>query len=228
MAAQLGKVEKPDASTFQNKRKLLLVPLVHGFPNQPKEGELLLQKYWVQMQSQVESLETQIGPITHIYHENLTENGDVGLSKLKSMGERSYKFAISKCQKQASLEATEDQDTLLEFVDLQRCLMIPLISNNIPTMLQELYVENLKNRYAHISNRINESLGNDEVGILLINERHQVQFPTDLEVFYVSPPALDEYRRWLQSWLTYNQNQDSEDAEIDNSDQVKSKNGADT
>ena len=228
MAAQLGKVEKPDASTFQNKRKLLLVPLVHGFPNQPKEGELLLQKYWVQMQSQVESLETQIGPITHIYHENLTENGDVGLSKLKSMGERSYKFAISKCQKQASLEATEDQDTLLEFVDLQRCLMIPLISNNIPTMLQELYVENLKNRYAHISNRINESLGNDEVGILLINERHQVQFPTDVEVFYVSPPALDEYRRWLQSWLTSNQNQDSEDAEIENSDQVKSKNGADT
>ena len=228
MAAQLGKVEKPDASTFQNKRKLLLVPLVHGFPNQPEEGELLMQKYWVQMQSQVESLETQIGPITHIYHENLTENGDVGLSKLKSMGERSYKFAISKCQKQASLEATEDQDTLLEFVDLQRCLMIPLISNKIPTMLQELYVENLKNRYAHISNRINESLGNDEVGILLINERHQIQFPNDVEVFYVSPPALDEYRRWLQSWLTSNQNQDSEDAEIENSDQVKSKNGADT
>jgi hypothetical protein len=223
MAAKLGKVERPYASTFQNKRKLLLVPLVHHFPNQPKEGELLLQKYWVHMQSQVKSLETQIGAITHIYHENLTENGDVGLSKLKSMNERSYKFAISKRQNQASLEATENEDILLELVDLQRCLMIPLVSNKIANMLQELYLENLKNRYAYISNHINESLGNDQIGILLINERHQVQFPTDMEVFYVSPPALDEYRRWLQNWLVANQNQGSQGTENENSDQANSK-----
>ena len=78
MAPQLGKVEKPEANTFQNKRKLLLVPLIHKFPNQPEEGELLLQKYWVQMQSQVESLEAQIGAISHIYHESLTEKDDAG------------------------------------------------------------------------------------------------------------------------------------------------------
>ena len=86
-----------------------------------------------------------------------------------------------------------------------------------------MYLENLKNRYAYISNRINESLGNNEVGILLINERHQVQFPTDVEVFYVSPPALDEYRRWLQNWLASNQKQDSQGTKNGNSDQANSK-----
>tara|TARA_B100001123_G_scaffold282565_1_gene314767 strand:+ start:6740 stop:7426 length:687 start_codon:yes stop_codon:yes gene_type:complete len=223
MTPKLGKVEKPEANTFQNKRKLLLVPLIHKFPNQPEEGELLLQKYWVQMQSQVESLEAQIGAISHIYHESLTEKDDAGLSKLKSIDERSYKFAISKRANQASIEATENEDILLEFIDLQRCLMIPLISDKVPGMLQEMFLENLKNRYAYISNRINESLGNDEVGILLINERHQVQFPTDVEVFYVSPPALDEYRRWLQNWIVANQNQSSQGTENGNSDQSNSK-----
>ena len=139
------------------------------------------------------------------------------------MDERSYKFAISKGANQASLEATENEDILLEFIDLQRCLMIPLISDKVPGMLQEMFLENLKNRYAYISNRINESLGNDEVGILLINERHQVQFPTDVEVFYVSPPALDEYRRWLQNWIVANQNQSSQGTENGNSDQSNSK-----
>ena len=45
----------------------------------------------------------------------------------------------------------------------------------------------------------------DETGLLLIGERHQVQFPADIEVFYVAPPALDEYRRWLQNWAAAQQ-----------------------
>ncbi|MDO8749630.1 MAG: hypothetical protein Q7K03_00555 [Dehalococcoidia bacterium] len=28
-----------------------------------------------------------------------------------------------------------------------------------------------------------------------------MQFPRDVEVFYVRPPALDEYQRWFQGWL---------------------------
>ena len=28
---------------------------------------------------------------------------------------------------------------------------------------------------------------------------HQVQFPPDIEVFYVAPPALDEIKRWFRT-----------------------------
>ena len=31
-----------------------------------------------------------------------------------------------------------------------------------------------------------------------MRENHQVQFPPDVQVFYVAPPALDEIRRWLR------------------------------
>jgi len=38
----------------------------------------------------------------------------------------------------------------------------------------------------------------DETAILFIREGHAVQFPQDIEVFSVAPPALDEIRRWLR------------------------------
>ena len=70
-----------------------------------------------------------------------------------------------------------------------------------------------KTRYDHIASQIGSTLGENEVGLLLISERHQVQFPEDIEVFYVSPPALDEFRRWLQNWMAQQQAQQAASAE---------------
>ena len=201
MTEQLGRIERPEAEQYQGKRKLLLIPLVFGTPEQLQEGQTLLQKYWVQMQSQVESLENRLGPVKRIFHENVAAGEEEGLLRLQAMDERSHRFVQSKCRNKAVLEATEDEGTLLEVVDLQRCLMLPLLSSRLTAKLHEWYFEGMNRRYEHIGKRIDESLGKNEVGLLLIGERHQVQFPQDIEVFYVSPPALDEYRRWFQNWL---------------------------
>ena len=106
----------------------------------------------------------------------------------------------------AVLEATENLDVLLETLDLQRCLMMPLASPAVAAKLQDWYSESNRKRYEHIGAQLDATLGEDEVGLLLISERHQVQFPSDIEVFYVSPPALDEFRRWMQNWMTQQQN----------------------
>jgi guanylate kinase len=31
-----------------------------------------------------------------------------------------------------------------------------------------------------------------------MRENHQLQFPTDIQIIYVAPPALDEIKRWLR------------------------------
>ena len=103
------------------------------------------------------------------------------------------------------LEATEDFELLLETLDLQRCLMMPMASATVVARLQEWHAEANRRRYEHIASRIDETLTEDGVSLLLISERHQVQFPPDIEVFYVSPPALDEFRRWLQNWAARQQ-----------------------
>ena len=95
--------------------------------------------------------------------------------------------------------------------------MLPLTSNNVATKLREWFTDGIRRRYEHISSRINETLGENEVGLLMINERHQVQFSADIEVFFVAPPALDEFRRWLDGWMAKQQAIDAESSQSDES-----------
>ena len=210
MAQEFGRVERPSPGSFQGKRKLFLVPRLYEPPPDAEEGNTILQRYWDQVQSQVASLESGLGPIKHIYHEGLTEGGEQAVAYLEAMDQRCHTFVQAKSQAGATLEATEDQDVLNETLDLQRCLMLPLTSNSVASKLHEWFTDGVRRRYEHISNRIDETLGENEVGLLMINERHQVQFPADVEVFFVAPPALDEFRRWLDGWIAKQQATDAE------------------
>ncbi|PKB71659.1 MAG: hypothetical protein BZY87_04090 [SAR202 cluster bacterium Io17-Chloro-G6] len=205
MAQELGRIQRPSASQYNGRRKLLLVPLVYGPQADNAEGAAVLQNYWEQMQTQVEALEGALGGLQHIYHESLTVGGDEGLEQLGAADQRSHGFISGKTTSGAVLEPTEDMDVLLETLDLQRCMMIPLASTSVASKLQEWHSESNRQRYEHIANQIDNTLGENETGLLLISERHQVQFPSDVEVFYVSPPALDEYRRWFQNWMEQQQ-----------------------
>ena len=205
MAQELGRIQRPSASQYDGRRKLLLVPLVYGPQVDNPEGAAVLQNYWEQMRTQVEVLEVALGGLQHIYHESLTVGGNEGLEQLGAADQRSHGFIASKTTSGAVLEATEDMDVLLETLDLQRCMMIPLASTSVASKLQEWHSDSNRQRYEHIASRIDGTLEENETGLLLISERHQVQFPSDIEVFYVSPPALDEYRRWFQNWVDQQQ-----------------------
>ena len=65
-------------------------------------------------------------------------------------------------------------------------------------MVSDLYAEASKKRYEYITNRINETLGENNAAILFIRENHRIQFPSDIEVFRIEPPPLDEIHRWLR------------------------------
>jgi hypothetical protein len=63
----------------------------------------------------------------------------------------------------------------------------------------------------HIGAQISNTLKDGEAGILFISEGHRVQFPADMQVFFVAPPALDALRRWLDDQMrssTLSQQQD--------------------
>ena len=205
MTQELGRIERPAAEQYRGRRKLLLVPLVFSPAPDDPEGAAVLQNYWEQMQTQVAALENALGGLQRIYHETITASEEEGMAQLQAGDRRSHAFVYGKRESGAVLEATEDMEILLETLDLQRCLMIPLTSATVAARLQEWHAEANRRRYEHIATRIDDTLTGDGVGLLLISERHQVQFPSDIEVFYVSPPALDEFRRWLQNWATRQQ-----------------------
>ena len=205
MTQELGRISRPGADQYRGRRKLILLPLLYSPATDEPEGAAALQNYWQQAQTQVAALENALGGLRHIYHESVTAGASDGLEQLKAGDLRSYSLVSFKCEAGAVLEATEDLDILLETLDLQRCLMIPMASQTVAIRLQEWHAEANRRRYEHIANRIDSTLEEDEVGLLLISERHSVQFPPDIEVFYVSPPALDDFRRWLQNWAARQQ-----------------------
>ena len=151
MAQELGRVHRPSGERFQGKRKLLLVPLVYGPPNQGQEHETILKRYWDQVQSQVASLEPGLGHVQHVYHEGLTDSGTQGLKLLEQRDQQGYVLVQAKCQAGATLEATEDEEILAESLDLQRCLMLPFISHKVALRLQDWSNESTRKRYEHIS-----------------------------------------------------------------------------
>ena len=203
MAEELSRITRPAAGNYQGKRKLLLAPMIHvPVPPDavPPEGAEIMARYWEQVDVQVRAVQNAIGTITHVYHENTPEGGEQGLGYLEASGQASHTLVKNLTESEAALEPAESMEIMAETLDLQRCLMQPLMSQSVATRLQEWFADANRRRYDFIAETIDSTLAEDETGLLLINERHQVQFPADIEVIYVAPPALDEFRRWLQNW----------------------------
>ena len=204
---ELGRIARPAAEQYRGRRRLLLTPLLYAppLPDGPEEaaaaaGQALLQRYWEQVSTQVSALAAGLGGLQRLYHESLTEGGAAGLAYLQVAAPHSYALAQAQEPAGAVLEATETWELLSETLDLQRCLLVPFTNETVLSRIREWFDAANRRRYEHIARRIDETLEPATTGLLLVNERHQVQFPADIEVFYIAPPALDEYRRWLQNW----------------------------
>jgi phage-related minor tail protein len=198
MAEELGRIEKMPAENYRKGRKLYFVPLLYSGSDMPVEYIGKYEKYWDQVERQVADLVAKLGDVHRVYHELVAETGETGEKTVKELSERSHRIIRAYLDKQAVLEAVEDMDALTEFMDWSRCLMVGLQNPGVVRKVYDAYVEAGKKRNEAIARRIDETLKENESAILLMREEHQVQFPNDIQVFYVAPPALDEIKRWLR------------------------------
>ena len=198
MAEELGKIERPEAGQFHGKRKLYVVPLLFSWKDNPKEYADKLALYWRQAREHVANLESRIGEVKIVYHESVTSAGDEGLAILERLNADSYHLVREKCLMGARLEVIEDTELIEETMDWERHLIIGFMSNKAARVASQNYAEASKKRYEHLSQRIKDTLKEGEVGMIIIREDHQVQFPSDVEVFMVAPPALNDVHRWLR------------------------------
>lgn len=200
MAEELGKIEKPEAGQFKEKRKLYLVPLLFSWEDAPEEYTKKLDQYWQQVREHIANLESKIGKVNRIYHESITISGEEGLKVLEKLNPSVCQIASDKCQSGAELEVVESKELVEESTDWERHLLMGFISQKVAKMVSEFFAEASRKRYEYIASRINETLQDNEVAMFFIREGHMVQFPPDLEVFMVAPPILDEIRRWLRDF----------------------------
>ncbi len=198
MSEELGKVEKPPVEKFRKGRKLYLVPLIYRGQQSPQDYQEMFYRYWQQVEKQIGELELKLGQIARIYHEIISVSGKDGLKAIEKLNQSSYQIIKDRLGKGAQLEATEDAESLTEFMDWSRCLALGLQNPKVFSQVYQFYIGVSKARNEYIARRIDETLNSDEIGMLFIREEHQLQFPPDIEVFYIAPPALDEINRWLR------------------------------
>jgi hypothetical protein len=194
----LGRVERPTAESFESRRKLYLVFLVFTHESAPPEYNERCERYWSQVREQLVRIESKAGPAAHIYHESVYAPGEEGLSLLQKISRYTHELTESRCASGAVLEAMEDREIAAEVSDWERFLMMGYASSKVGDLVRDLYTQALKNRNDYVISRIDGTLGAGEAGLIFVGEGHRLQFPSDIEVFSVVPPALDELHRWLR------------------------------
>ncbi len=198
MAEELGKINKPEAGQFANKRKLYLVPLMYSWSDAPPEYREIFERYWQQVREHIANLESKMGEVNRIYHESISLAGEEGLKVLEKVHPFSFEIIRDKCRNGAQVEALEDREMVEEAMDWERHLMMGFISQTVARIVSENFRDASKKRYEYITGKLEETFKDNEAALIFIREDHQVQFPSNIEVFSVAPPALNELHRWLR------------------------------
>jgi hypothetical protein len=198
MPEQLGKIERLEAERFKQGKKLYLVPLVYSGEDAPDEYKEKCSRYWQQVIEQLTNLASRIGRVNQVYHESIFQSGEDGMKVMERLNPSSYQIAKTHCDNGAIFETIEERELFEEVMDWQRCLMLGFMSDKVASKVSEFYVEATKKRNEFMAKKISETLKDDEAGLLFIREENSVQFPSDIEVFSIFPPALDEIHRWYR------------------------------
>ena len=198
MPEQLGKIERLEVERFIQGKKLYLVPLVYSGEEVPDEYKEKCGRYWQQVTEQLTNLTSKIGRVNRVYHESIFASGEDSMKTIESLNPGSYKIARTQCDNGAILETVEEEELFEEVMDWQRCLMLGFMGDKVASKVSEFYVEAAKKRNEFMAKKISATLKDGEAGLLFIREEHSLQFPSDIEVFSIFPPALDEIHRWYR------------------------------
>ena len=137
----LSRMPKPSAEQYKNVRKLLLAPLFVFPVSDSDEIESLLEKYWSEIRDQVQNLERSLGSVTEVFHENVFLTGDDGLNMVERINPKGHSFVQTLIRSTARLVAFEDQETIMELSDWQRCLSIGIMSEKVRKIVLDGYTQ---------------------------------------------------------------------------------------
>jgi len=198
MSESLGKMDKPEVSQFKNGRKLFLVPLIVLPPSTDPSHKALIDKYWREVSEHVANLESKLSQTKYVFHELVPSEDSI--NQLEKMMVGTYQLVKSQIEKGATLCSIEDDEIMQEFLDWNMCLSLRLHSHKVFTKIYDAFQEVVLRRNESIAKRIDDALESEAVGVLFLREGHRVQFPSDIQVFYIAPPSLDVLRRTINDW----------------------------
>lgn len=131
--------------------------------------------------------------IDKIYRDELWKAGAEALKALVAVDKENYRIMKKLMEKGAKILATEDPILVAESEAWRTMLLDPQST----FLIRELYQQALEDRCRYISDRINATLEDDEVGVLFIEPSRRIQLPGEMKIikmFRFDP--LDYLKAW--------------------------------
>ncbi len=195
---ELGKIQRPEAGDFIDKKKLYCVGDIYTPEDAPDDYKELVNKYWDEVARQLEKIEVA-GKIKKIFCEIVTGEDGEDPDILAKISGRLSQLVKKKVEEGGALFPIESKEILGPYTDWGNCLRV-VFTKEVFTRVLEFYREFSEKRLQHIMEVIEKNLSEAEAGLLIMKDedRMQLQFPKDIEIFLVTPPSYDSIIRWFR------------------------------
>ena len=198
---ELGQIDRPETEMFVGKRKLYCVANIYPIEDAPDNYKELFNKYWDEVIQQIEKIEVA-GKIKKIFCEIIYSQGDEALNILTKLNERIVQIIKKKVEEGGTLFPLENKEILGPYTDWGNCLRV-VYTKEVFMKVLEFYTEFSDKRLQQILSIIDSNLSDAEAGLVLMKDedRAKLQFPSDIEVFLITPPSYDDVIRWFREKL---------------------------
>jgi len=145
-------------------------------PALPEDFEARREEFWGYVEEKIRAF---FGKVNRVYCELLVAGGEEGLETIhRTSDEHLSKMVEGLLEHGAKLEATEDANLVREWT-----AWLEMVGNRPDLkMVEELYSECLRDRIRHISSTVSRTLGDEEIGILILSSRLTLELPDDVRV----------------------------------------------
>ncbi|KCZ73065.1 hypothetical protein ANME2D_00124 [Candidatus Methanoperedens nitroreducens] len=216
--AELGKIEKPDAASFKEKRKLYVVPTLpfEEVASQFKIDEAKVERFWGEVRGKIEYFVSTYGDISILYLEGINEEENIGIEFFERFGKDSnhYRLIKSLLDRGIKIKGIEKD----EYIELSRLLFEEYSRSFLPEVkelhegfygknvdfdkwreyLVKRIMETQDKMSEHASKTIEETLGETGNGVLIITDGRPIEFPQGTDVFQIRPPSFDDIAKTIR------------------------------
>lgn len=195
---EIGKIDKPDAEKYKNKKKIYFVRNLYLPKNATDKYRDIFNRYWDEVEEHLVKLEIA-GKISKIFCESIYMTGEESMRVLKAINERLEGIVKKKIEDGAEFLPLEDKEIFRVYLDWYNCLALvrsPMVHETIHKFLDET----ISDRFNHIKSVLLENIVDVEAGLLIMRDedREFLEIPDDIEFFFVTPPAYDDLMQFIR------------------------------
>lgn len=215
--AELGKIEKPEAGSFKEKRKLFVVPTL-PFEELALEMDIeraKVERFWGEVREKIEYFMSTYGNISIVFVEGMNEDETKGIEFFERFGKENnhYKFLKALADAGAKFKGIDRMESLGKAK-----LLFDEYSKSFSPEMEDIHkgfygkdidfdkwreylvkkIQETQEGIGKHASEIIDGLPENTCGVLILTDGRPIEYPGGIDVFQIRPPAFDELAKLLR------------------------------